>query len=60
MMFYVNEKADAEKFISREVVGEIPNAETSAALNEVEDMKAHPENYQSYKDVDAMMKDLLK
>lgn len=27
---------------------ETPNAETRAALEEIRDMKAHPENYKSY------------
>lgn len=38
---------------------EKPNAETVEALNEVKDMKQHPENYKGYDDVDEMFKELL-
>lgn len=38
---------------------EEPNAETVEALNEVKDMKQHPENYKGYDDVDEMFKELL-
>lgn len=38
---------------------EIPNADTIAALKEVEEMEKHPEQYKGYRDVDEMMKDLL-
>ena len=31
-----------------------PNSETIEALNEVEDMKRHPEKYKGYDDVDEM------
>lgn len=37
-----------------------PNAETLAAFAEVEEMKAHPEKYKSYTDVDEMFGELLK
>lgn len=37
-----------------------PNKETLAAIREVEEMKKNPSAYKSYKDVDAMMEDLLK
>lgn len=43
-----------------DVVREVPNAETLAAMAEVEEMKKHPENYKAYSDVDEMFKDLLK
>ncbi len=36
-----------------------PNAETAEALDEVKDMKQHPENYKGYDDVDEMFKELL-
>ncbi len=39
---------------------EVPNAETLAAFEEVEDMKAHPERYKSYTDCAELMEDLLK
>lgn len=35
------------------------NEETKAALREVEEMKADPSKGKSYKDVDAMMQELL-
>ncbi|MBQ7916100.1 MAG: type II toxin-antitoxin system RelB/DinJ family antitoxin [Firmicutes bacterium] len=38
---------------------DVPNAETLAALEEVKEMKAHPEEYKGYTDVDEMMKELL-
>lgn len=38
---------------------EEPNAETTEALDEVKDMKQHPENYKGYDDVDEMFKELL-
>ena len=38
---------------------EEPNAETAEALDEVKDMKQHPENYKGYDDVDEMFKELL-
>ena len=39
---------------------DIPNAETVAAIEEVEEMKKHPEEYKGYTDVDEMMRNLLK
>ncbi len=43
-----------------EMENEVPNAETLAAFEEVEDMKAHPERYKSYTDCAELMEDLLK
>lgn len=43
-----------------EVLREVPNAETLAAIEEVQEMKKHPENYKSYTDIDEMFKELLK
>lgn len=43
-----------------DVVRETPNAETLAAMAEVEEMKKHPEKYKSYTDVDEMFRELLK
>ena len=37
----------------------VPNARTVAALEEVEKMKLHPQDYKGYDDVDEMMKHLL-
>ena len=42
-----------------EVALERVPAETREALDEVQDMKKHPERYKGYTDVDAMMKELL-
>lgn len=39
---------------------ETPNAETLAAMEEVDAMKQHPEQYPGYDDVEEMMRDLLK
>lgn len=36
-----------------------PNPDTLDALAEVADMKANPEKYKGYKDVDVMMKELI-
>ncbi|MBN2285495.1 MAG: type II toxin-antitoxin system RelB/DinJ family antitoxin [Tissierellales bacterium] len=38
----------------------VPNAETIAAINEVEKMKINPQVYKGYDDVDEMMTELLK
>lgn len=38
---------------------EVPNADTIAAMEEVEEMKKHPEMYKSYTDADKMMEDIL-
>lgn len=43
-----------------EVTLDIPNKETLAAIQEVEEMKKNPSAYKSYTDVDEMMEDLLK
>lgn len=37
-----------------------PNAETLEAIEEVKQMKEHPELYKGYTDVDEMIKELLK
>lgn len=42
-----------------EVSLNVPNAETIAALEEVEQMKKNPELGKSYMDVDQMMKEFL-
>ena len=43
-----------------DVVREVPNAETLAAMAEVEEMKKHPEKYKSCTDIDEMFRELLK
>jgi DNA-damage-inducible protein J len=42
------------------VVKEVPNAETRAAMDEVKEMKAHPENYKSYSNLNDLWTDLDK
>ena len=37
----------------------LPNEETMEALEELREMRKHPENYKTYEDVDAMMEDIL-
>lgn len=41
------------------ITRDIPNAETLAALQEYEAMKAHPEQYQSYANFREAMEDVL-
>lgn len=43
-----------------EIKAEVPNKKTLKALKEVEDMEKHPDKSRSYKNVDELMKDLLK
>lgn len=38
---------------------DVPNADTIAAMNEIEEIKAHPERYKKYNNVNAMMEDIL-
>lgn len=53
-------KAVRENRIPFEVGGDIPNAETREALEEVRRMMADPTLGKAYTDVDEMMRDLLK
>lgn len=48
-----------EQRIPFEVKREFPNAETIAAMQEVERMKAHPEDYKSYSSFGDVLKDVL-
>lgn len=52
-------QAIREQGIPFYVSREIPNEETIAAFNEVEEMKKNPSLGKSYTDVDEMMEDLL-
>ena len=52
-------KTVAEGRIPFEISVPVPNAETKAALDEVADMKKHPEAYKGYDDVDQMFEELL-
>lgn len=53
-------KAVREYRIPFEISGEVPNAVTKEAIEEVRKMKANPALGKSYTDVDTMMEDLLK
>lgn len=53
-------KVVREYRIPFEIGGEVPNAETQEAINEVKQMKADHSVGKTYADVDAMMEDLLK
>ena len=52
-------KALREYRIPFDVAGDIPNEETLAALDEVEQIIKNPSLAKSYRDVDEMMKELL-
>ena len=53
-------QAVREQQIPFTIKREVPNAETLAAIKEVEEMKKNPSKYKSYNNVDDMMKDLLE
>ena len=53
-------KAVREYRIPFEIGGEVPNAETMEAIQEVQRMKADPSIGKTYNDVDRMMEDLLQ
>lgn len=52
-------QAVREQAIPFQIKMEVPNKETVAAINEVEEMERHPEKYKSFNSVDALMEDLL-
>lgn len=52
-------KAVREYRIPFEISGDVPNAETVEAIQEVKQMKANPSLGITYTDVDKMMEDLL-
>ena len=52
-------KAVRENRIPFEISGDVPNAETREAIQEVKQMKADPSFGKAYTDVDEMMKELL-
>lgn len=43
-----------------DVSREVPNAETLAAIEEVQKMKKHPDKFKGYTNIDEMFKELLK
>ena len=52
-------KAVRENRIPFEISGDVPNAETRQAIQEVQQMKADPTMGKTYTDVDKMMEELL-
>ena len=48
-----------EQRIPFEVRRDIPNPETKAALEEIEEMRAHPENYKSYSTFQELLDEVL-
>ena len=48
-----------EKAIPFEIRWDVPNADTLAAIAEVEEMEKHPELAKTYSSVDELMEDLL-
>ncbi len=52
-------KAVRENRLPFEISGDVPNAETIEAIQEVKKMKADPSLGKTYTDVDQMMEDLL-
>ncbi|RNC29591.1 MAG: hypothetical protein AWM53_00589 [Candidatus Dichloromethanomonas elyunquensis] len=53
-------QAVREQRIPFNISRNVPNAETVAAIEEVERMKLNSEAYKGYSDVDEMMRELLK
>ena len=53
-------QAIRERSIPFEITADIPNADTIAAIKEIEDIKAHPENYKKYKSFADALVDLEK
>lgn len=54
-----NVKGNIVRYMKSVIQYETPNAETIAAIQEVEEMKKNPSLYKGYNDVDEMMRDLL-
>ena len=48
-----------ENAIPFNISREVPNADTVAAMKEVEEMRKHPEKYKSYSNVEDMMEDIF-
>ncbi len=53
-------QAVREQRIPFNISRNVPNAETIAAIDEVEKMKSNPQVYKGYDNVDEMMTELLK
>lgn len=54
-----NVKGNIVRYMKSVIQYEMPNAETIAAIQEVEEMKKNPSLYKGYTDVDEMIRDLL-
>lgn len=54
-----NVKGNIIRYMKSVIQYETPNADTIAAIREVEEMKKNPSLYKGYTDVDEMIKDLL-
>lgn len=54
-----NVKGNIVRYMKSVIQYETPNAETIAAIQEVEEMKKNPSLYKGYTDVDEMIRDLL-
>jgi len=54
-----NVKGNIVRYMQNVIAYEIPNAETIAAIEEVQRMKADPTIGKTYNTVDEMMRDLL-
>ena len=54
-----NVKGNIVRYMKSVIQYETPNAETIAAIKEVEEMKKNPSLHKGYTDVDEMMRDLL-
>ena len=53
-------QAIRENAIPFSISRDVPNADTIAAIEELDEMKKHPENYKSYGNVKEMMEDILR
>lgn len=51
-------RALLERGIPFEISEKLPNDDTLSAMNEVDQMETHPENYKGYKDIDSLRKAL--
>lgn len=54
-----NVKGNLIRYMQNVIKYEIPNAETIAAIEEVQRMKADPTSGKTYNNIDEMMRDLL-
>lgn len=55
-----NVKGNLVRYMMSVIRYQTPNADTIAAIEEVEEMKRNPATHKAYTDVDEMMEELLK